>query len=408
MELLKASSAPDAIRTIAAYLRESVRKAREKYWRELWTGTQAMLREHYERAPPDEIELPSGKIQPINAPTRYPGGKYVAPGPEVPLFDLGGYDQVFTRPRRLGRLLRDECEPLPSTWSALFYERVAWPVERLREGQHPFRLFLDVKRVNWTVTIPIHDALDPWTEPNFKAKAPGGFPIPVNVPFRGYIVVDDRTSLPTYCQWLTLYLAQRMYLTQEEEGCAMRAFFSSRSANLENARYVAYERMKRRFVQPVAGRVSFSNYFWKSSDAVLRENSWQEPAAPIDPTSPFIELKALRMTAPALHRAVLHRIKLGTVTPVDVRGRICVRHDEVDRVDQKRTANAEVRRKSPYSVSQRSEWLRRMQTSGITLGAARRKLARWVNESGLSAEQIDQLVRSGSRRQRIGTGTGTG
>lgn len=404
MELPSPSTAPDAIRTIATCLRHAVRASRLSQWSQRRAELLDALRQNYEKAPRDEFVV---SLFPPVGDAENNESTYVASGPDMPALEAWRFDRIAYRPRRRVRLRGPQFSSLPESWSAEFYEQVSWPHEPVREGAHQFRLFLEIGRGKRSIQIPIHDALDPWPEREVKAKAPGGFPIPYCLKYEAHIVVDDRASLRTYCQWLTVYLAQRMYLTNEEEGRAIRSFFSSRRISLENARYVAYERMKRRFVQPMAGRVSFSNYFWKSSEAALRQVSWQEQELLVDPASPFIDLKTLRIKEPALHRAVLHRIKLGAVTPVDVVGRSCVRSNEVERVDEERTANAEARSKSPYSISQRSDWLHRMQASGITLGAARRKLARWINTRGLTSEQIELFLTDGARRHRLGAGTGT-
>jgi hypothetical protein len=383
---------------MASFLRDAVRETRTAKWKTLRVKVTEALRKAYEAADPDELVFPIIRVGQARA--NGPGGTYYAGSPDLGVLEGYGHDQVATRARRQARLLAGRCASLPRSWSVRLFERLAWPSEKVREGAE-IRLFLEIERGDWKLEIPIHDAISPWRGQAFKARVPGGFPIPPTFPFSGYIVLDDKAPIKTYCQWLTVYLAQRGYLEVAEESSAVEAFFGSSRSDLRAARFAAYERMKRRFVQPPAGRASFSSYFWKASEAARREDAWHDRLEPGDLDSVWIDLKRLRYKEPALHRAVLQRLKKGTVRMVDVHGRPHVHCDEVARVEHERLANAQARSKAAFTPTQRAEWLRRLERTGLSKPAARRKLARWTNELGLDAVDIERVLSAGRVRKRV-------
>src|SRR5262249_28280128 len=149
-----------------------------------------------------------------------------------------------------------------------------WPIpEPTPLDQYPFRLFLEITRGQLVFRVGIHDARVPWKGPDFKARAPseGSFWF-FNVPISTYLVWGDEVSEKSICQWLTVILAQRKFLEQDEESECIRAYFGSGNAERNRLASLAYHHVKLHFLQPLAGRPGFSTYF----NSVLRGIRAQE------------------------------------------------------------------------------------------------------------------------------------
>ena len=443
MKLPPAHTASDAIRSLASLIREGVVHSRTEPARQLKARAIAMLRESYEGDDLSEVIFP---ISRVGATDELPGSSVIAASPGVNLMpdETQGLDRLVLRPGFGARLIAPMTATFPATWSAQFYERVAWPPEQVSEGMQSHRFFVEIKRGGWKMVLPIHDTDDKWTGAEFKAKPPFPFPIELGFPFRGYVVIGNNMRDRTLCRWLTVYLAQRSFLTKDEEEDAFNAFFVDGRAILLSARWKAYDRIKRRFVQPIGGRPSFSTYLAAATSGLVKElraeeQGWGDDAkneltaedqargddaeneltgegqgwADEDDGEPttdeqgtrdhdtagsaavlghLVDLSRLRWQNPSLHRALLDRIDRGRVQCVALAGRTYIHANDVDGVDRERVANADDRRPKRFGPEQRAAWRRRLTAGGLSDSTAHRTVARWINHDVLTADEIEARI----------------
>lgn len=361
--------------------------------------------------------------------------------------------------RRANRILRVPCHystrivlptpprfHLPPTWNAEFFERVSWPAAEPDPARHPFHLFLEVSRLDIRpVSFPVHDMRDPWLGPTVKSRLLRSFlqpdtgsrePFPRRI--STYLVYGDELSEGTLCQWLSVLLAQRvLLLTEDEESMVISAFFATpRKAERDEwaqAKLDAYMHAKRNFVQPIGGRPSFPAYLEstvkkvrraarfaarldagddESADAqrgllesvpdpndalqAYRDRStlaYGEQRA-LDRVESAVALSWLRRHDPRLHRALLYRIRRGRVETIDAGTTPCVSVETVKQVQAEREKNADVRRPLRL-VTERKEWIDTLRNSGLTKKSARRRVQRWINTLHLSAEEINASLARG-------------
>ncbi len=404
-------TAISAIRGLEKLIREGTLYFRGQRAGELRAAALAKARVAYEAAPPDELVFPIGRTGDA---LKGPGGTLYLDRPDFNSDDGYGYDRIATRARRSILVVVPIQPALPESWSALFFERISWPLPVALEGQHLHRRFLRVEREGAVLDAPIHDATESWGGGEFKVR-----PFPTGGPskFTSYIVFADRIAEKTLYAWLTLYLAQRGFLTPNEETRTVAAFIACAPASrslLLSAQLAAYERAKRRFVQPIAGRPSFGRYLQRNTQSILNEargltfargsrESGGEPAESLgenpevepvllEPPSRLLEMGELRFLEPSLYRALLDRISKGQVEVVLCMGKRFVTAEDAVRVDQERQKNAEIRSKAPFGRDRRQVWERALIAQGASLSAARRRLARWINTFGMTDSEIEASI----------------
>jgi hypothetical protein len=308
---------------------------------------------------------------------------------------ISGGRPIFLKAQHVLKCQFGKAEPpvLPETWSAAVYEKYCWPPEQADPDwqRQSFRLFLEIRRGAHSFVLDIHDKRDPWVGATFKAKAKiFRFPTPLNLPVSTYLVYDDRLTNQTLCRWLGLLLAQRSFLTDEEEGEVIRAFFTHGMVDAANA-FLAYKRVKRNFLQPIGDRLSFPAHYGSTLRAIRREEvfmtSGDSHQVGTD-AEDLVSLKLLRRQEPQLHRAILDRIAKGTIATTVVDRRIYVSAGAVTKVELARQANALKREPKRYP-KERRRWVTLMTRTGIKRKSAERKLKRWINTLGLSVEEIE-------------------
>jgi hypothetical protein len=418
-------------------VREGIQYFREAPAADRRAAALGQAQAEYEAAPLDELVLP---ITRTGEAVKGPGGLYYLGEADVPLLTAGyGYDGIALRARRSILLVAPAEADFPETWSALFYERVSWPPQPTAPGQHLQRRFLQITRLGRSLRIPVHDHREEWTGVPYKVR-----PLPGTaadqVPISGYIVLADSMSKQNLCAWLTMYLAQHRFLTPNEETHAVESFIARGRGigQARSARLLAYERARRRYVQPLRGEPSFPSYLkWATRGAIRdqvgesrslglelhaesndawtvdsdedsydasepvwtdddQEDSVEPPMESAGSQPSLVELKSLRWSEPRLHRAILDRIRAGSVQVIELDGKEFVSAADAHRVDSERERNAAEHSKAGFDRRQRAIWeyaLKRGQ--GLSRSAARRKLARWINEFLLSAEEISASIAQG-------------
>jgi hypothetical protein len=285
---------------------------------------------------------------------------------------------------------------LPKTWKGKFYEKLQWPVET-KWGEfpvHPFRFFLEVQRGEGRrITLQIHDARDTWHGHKLRFSLRFlTFPIIPPPDLSTYIVFADGLKNETLCKWLTVLLAQRSMLTAEEEVCAVRAFFLKKSSKEERSvRLETYEFLRRRFFIPVGGNPSFPLYYQRTL-SMLRIKRRMELRSVESPVHDgMVSLKELRWIEPNLHRALLDRISQGKVKAVEEAKHLWVSQADVDRVDDERRANADLRQPKRLP-GVRAGYVKRLIAKGMNRGSATRKLKRWINDLQLTEAEIEASI----------------
>jgi hypothetical protein len=204
----------------------------------------------------------------------------------------------------------------------------------------------------------------------------------------------------TLRRWLSVLLAQRSFLTEEEEGQVVEAYFT-RGENDSGLSFTAYERVKRNFLQPIGDRPSFPVHYRMTLRAIRRADTFMtsedpEHFHPIDSgEGRLVSLKGLRRQEPSLHRALLYRLAKGSIRPERINGRVYVAAGVVDEVEQARQENSRSRlpKRLPHG---RHRWIALMMRSGIKRRSAERKLKRWINVLGLSEAEIEASAAKGS------------
>jgi hypothetical protein len=356
---------------------------------------------------------------------------------------IGGEPLKFIDKKSMKCLLRHaEDGTLPPTWGARIYEEFIYPP---RDGggdqeSHPFRLFLEISRGNLTVTWPIHDMeRDLWLGPTFKAKP---FRIQLSTllrrRLRTFLVYGDKLSERALHRWITVLLAQRALLTQEEEDAAVSDFFLGRSNDLSVAHLRTYRHLKSEFVQPIGGWPSLPALYnatlrWRkfesreqgadlqmrirrSPNGEYREDDPVEAIEDASTRSPekylqqvenqeseqqdkrvpdqYLKLKILRFREPNLYRALLDRIKRGRVQVHERNCERCVLTQDADAVEEERTANALARTPGRFRERQ-AAWIDRLSARAEKRASAKRKVKRWCSDPTLSEQDIEASVAKG-------------
>ncbi len=394
MELPPARTAPNAIRALGLTIRRGIEYARSKRAREAaahWTNE---LKRVYEGSVAEEFPF-AGAIAWRSG--KCPLGTYDASGQSINLLDpaLQEFGRIVAKPRRPARVFfpTPAEADFPPTWGARVYESIGWPPEPTELGRHRFRLFVDFKRAAYNLTIPLHDPRDPWEGRTCRMRAPYGPPFSPSLPFLSYLVIDKGMSQLSLHRWLTVYLAQRLMLTSDEETSTFEAFFAGRSRESRGARFLAYEQTKRRFHVPVAGRASFPAYLRKVVLGLEKEEKHAEPVL-VGPG--LVALSQLRWSEPKLYRALLDRIENGTVPVIEVDGWRCVSVADASVVESERERNAAIRTRKRFR-DKRPGWIARLIARGETQGSALRKVQRWINTDLLSEEDVEASVAAGHR-----------
>jgi hypothetical protein len=202
----------------------------------------------------------------------------------------------------------------------------------------------------------------------------------------------------TLCRWLTVILAQRSLLTEREEEHCISSFFAGPENRGRDARLRAYADMKRRFAQPLGGRPSFPAYYARTvrgqiAADIAAENAG-EPERWVDGSKVYYLLPSLRRKEPALHRAVLDRIRSGKVSTKDRRDGLSVSVEDLNQVDMERKHNAENRKPKAYP-DRRADWIEALMAKRLTKASATRKVKRWINTLGLSADEVKASIARG-------------
>ncbi len=343
---------------------------------------------------------------------------------------MGGMEPVLMKPRHEMKCRFAEARQpdLPITWEAAVFEQYKWPPPEVDpdEPSQPFRLYMRIQRGPYRFRLPIHDQRERWLVPKFKVRLGVlRFPMPPAFHIGTYFVYQDGLRTTSICQWLTIILAQRGFLTEAEEGEAIKAFFVPGDQRGLSARLTAYERLKRTFVQPTGGWISLPALYQKTcrhliwADLTQSEGNPEATDAegevtlgplnlraarphltnvhrdtPLDHPPLFISLRQLRCEEPALHRALLDRIRRGLLKTYVVRGGTSVSTLDADRVDEERRRNAE--RKVPLRFpGRRTAWARRLSARGIKFKSAQRQIKRWINHLSLSEAEIEASVAKG-------------
>lgn len=404
MKLPPPTTAPSAISAICRIIRAGVTYSCGEQAATAGKHWTSELRRLFDETPPQEIGVTVHRV--VRRRPLEPDPRSLRRAPRNGSVEGGQVERLVMRPRRTSRLLFPvpaEAQ-LPPSWSACTYEALAWPPREPLPDSHPFRLCLALARGQQTLIVPIHDAREPWRGPVFEGRLP---PLPFRQPFPeflGYISIDDKLSDETLCQWMTIHLAQRGLLTDAEEQSAFETFFMKGKSEFHLARWKAYERTKRRFVQPLRGLPgSFGTYYrraarcleWElaetdfAGDVELGVNAGLQMPLPSD----FVALRDLRRYEPQLHRAILDRVHKGVIEIIAWDGLKGIRRSDADAIDEERRRNAAAReRKRP--VEERERWLERMVGQGQKRDSARRKLQRWINTDGLTDEEIEARIAS--------------
>jgi hypothetical protein len=211
-----------------------------------------------------------------------------------------------------------------------------------------------------------------------------------------YVVFSDGLSELSLCQWLTVILAQRYMLTEEEERYAVEGFFvkGSRTADEASVRLEAYEFLKRRFVIPVGGNPSFPLYY-QSTLRMLRVRRRVELRSVESPVhGGLVSLKELRWIEPNLHRALLDRISQGKVAVVKQGKFLWVRKADADRIDDERIQNAAIRQPKRLP-GVRAGYITQLVNKGMNRSSATRKIKRWINELQMTEAEINSSIAKG-------------
>ena len=157
--------------------------------------------------------------------------------------------------------------------------------------------------------------------------------------------------------------------------------------------------MKKHFLQPLDGKRNFPSYY----NSVKKRKTFESYRASHDafPQERFEEgalhygVKSLRGSDPALHRALLDRIKQKKIEILHLDGE-WVRADDLETLDQERIANAEKRQPRNHSdPRKRAEWVKKLRAQGLDRSSAQRKLKRWMNTANLSANEIELSITKG-------------
>lgn len=288
---------------------------------------------------------------------------------------------------------------LPASWSARFFERIEWPTPRkfLGYDRHPFRLFLEVRRGSRKFTVFIHDLRDRWLGPTHKVRLRFiGFPMEPPLALSTYIVLTDELTDRTLCQWLTVILAQRSMLSNREEHQAIEEFFCSGSPGdrERSVRLEAYRVLKERFVQPLGGHPSFPAYYQRTLRKLrLRQDMEYRERQPIQ-TGDYLQLRELRWSEPNLYRALLDRIADGKVKAEERDKQLWIKRSDADRIEEERLRNAEARQARRFP-GKRVHWINQLVSRGEKRASAQRKVKRWINQMGLSEEEIKTSILRG-------------
>lgn len=294
---------------------------------------------------------------------------------------------------------RPEGLSFPAAWSARFVERITFPVIRktLTYDQHPFRLSLEVQRGSRKIKIDVHDARDTWLGPTQKARL-RFFTPPWTPPLAPgtYLVFGDYLSDASLRRWLTLLLAQRSMLTEDEEVDAVARFFvrGARDDEEKDIRREAFEVLKRRFFQPIGGRLSFPAYYHQTLKMLRVRQRVQEGNLFAFRDSALVSLGELRWSEPNLHRAILDRIATGKVKPVEQGGALWVSSAVAEEIENQRLRNARARQPKRLA-GKRVGWINELVSKGERRASARRKVKRWINKLGLSEEDIRASIHHG-------------
>jgi hypothetical protein len=331
-------------------------------------------------------------------------------------------------------MAKAENPALPTTWTASIFEEYSWPPPHLDPEcpQQPFRLFMRIQRGAFQFLLKIHDARDPWLPPRWKSRARVfKFPVPPTLPVSTFLVYADGLRTSWLCRWLTVLLAQRSLLTREEEDAAIMVFFAGKADLGRAARLEAYQRVRRTFLQPTGGWLSFpalykkaykhiqaehtslldgsyereSNFSQPDDADLCLEGIWDEISSesrrtkvrknlPSRLPSQYQSLKQLRRQEPLLHRALLDRIRAGRVQTIEMDGGSFVTFEDASEVERQRQENA-IRLATKRFPDKRVAWIGRLTSHGIKYKSAQRKLKRWINGLNLSEAEVEASVARG-------------
>jgi hypothetical protein len=270
------------------------------------------------------------------------------------------------------------------------------PLLFLPPAAHGVRFDLEV-RGDRKITIKVHDSKHKWLGPSLRFRLKYmKFPMLPPFDINTYVVFSDGLSELSLCQWLTVILAQRYMLTEEEERYAVEGFFvkGSRTADEASVRLEAYEFLKRRFVIPVGGNPSFPLYY-QSTLRMLRVRRRVELRSVESPVhGGLVSLKELRWIEPNLHRALLDRISQGKVAVVKQGKFLWVRKADADRIDDERIQNAAIRQPKRLP-GVRAGYITQLVNKGMNRSSATRKIKRWINELQMTEAEINSSIAKG-------------